>query len=1032
VIKADVRWLHISDFHLKADDAYDHDTVLDALITSIPTLMRRFGKVDLVIASGDIAFSGKKGEYARAEAFFSKLLSAVGLGRERLFLVPGNHDIDRSLNSGLSRGPRTREEADLYFGLNKKIVHLEHRMSEFEKWHNEFFGKVRHIDLRKTYSIENVNINGVTVALALFNTASFSMDESDSGKLFVGRRCVQEAVSILNANPADLHLSVMHHPLSWLSAIESANIKALLSDNFHCILSGHLHENEIEDIRGSSGAALFFSAGATYQTRKWPNTALICTASGSEVRVTPLRYVDTPRPLWALDTALFPQAPTYEEVFPLGRLSTAVALPVPTLAMPAAAVSSASGLDAAQTQLDDRLFVTPLGKVVFAEPRLMPRTQLAALERSDDKAVSIADIVNDERSYLIEARPEYGASTLCHALQVAILRAGKKVVFRNCRNIPNYVKKLEQEFGAEIRGDGGRPTLILDDFDWDRDDRLLGELSRAGWFTRVIIISPNRRFGDTQLIDLSSVPFGPEILHLWAMGRDEIRKFAGLVLDACDPISEARAVDKVYSDLLALRIPLTPSNVLMYLRVLQREGDFEPLSRVDILEHYLAESLRKPSDVTTSSFNFKNKMDVLSSFAYQLHGQRRSEFDEREWLNFCEVYQGKTLREFDAKNFYGELIESRIFSSHRGGVCFKYEFYYTFFLGRFLWPRPVELRSFLSSENHLMHSSVIDVVTGLSSENSEIVNHLTDRLENHLSVFAQKYVRPDFDPLVKAIWPNDDEEEEKLWLPLQEAIRSGPSDAKHIDELKTSMVAEARTSNQQVTFDRFNELENALFAESWMLADALKNADDVDGDIKVRAWEAIAKSILIVFQVGTMFAPELAKRKRFNWGGISFLDFDRAAKDLDNKPHEIFVSVVTSLADAAIAKTAQEHGSVKLSAVFRSSSVNSKFSGFLQMLNFACIATARGRGWVDITTTIIEQTDKNAFYLSEMLNQLMRILQVEIMPNRDREAMKRLVALIQTKRDYGKQTPGAKAVSRMVSAMERSEFFPDPEQPEID
>ena len=325
-----------------------------------------------------------------------------------------------------------------------------------------------------------------------------------------------------------------------------------------------------------------------------------------------------------------------------------------------------------------------------------------------------------------------------------------------------------------------------------------------------------------------------------------------------------------------------------------------------------------------------------------------------------------------------------------------------------------------------MHWAVVDVVTGLSSENSEIITTLTARLEKHLSEFADKYVRSDFDPLIKAIWPADDEEEKRLWLPVSEAIKAGPADSKKIDELKTSLLAEARTANQMVTFQKFNELENALFAECWMLADALKNADDVDGATKVSAWEAISRSILVVFQVGTMFAQELAKRKRFKWGGISFVDFDRAAEGLEDDPQQAFVSVVTALVDAAISKTAQDYGSSKLSAVFRSSIQGERFTGFMSVLNFTCIATARGRGWSEAAAEIINATDKNAFYLSEMLRQLMRLLQFEIMPNRDREAMKILVGLIRAKRDLGKQSPGSKAVKRLVDAMERQDYFPQP------
>lgn len=650
---------------------------------------------------------------------------------------------------------------------------------------------------------------------------------------------------------------------------------------------------------------------------------------------------------------------------------------------------------------------------------------MATLDAGDEGGMTIEDLAKSDESFLIEARPEYGATAVCLSLRLAILRSGKRALSRNARHIPNYRKKLETEFGSDI-GAAEKPTLILDDFDAERDDRLLRELSDSKWFSRVILVAVNRRLSDGFTPDTSSLPFQPRLMYLWALGRTEIRNFASIVLDPNDFISESRAVDKVYSDLLSLRIPLTPSNVVMYLRVLQREGDFEPLSRVDILSRYLSELLRKPSDAMSDSFNFKNKMDVISSFCFHLHELEDADFDERIWLNFCSEYQSKTLSEFDARKFLNEMIEARIITSHSGLFYFRYQFYYSFFLGRFLWPRPAEIKKFLDSNFHLSCSNVIDVITGLSSENTEIVKILTDSLVGHLDEFASKYVRADFDPLAKAIWPNRDDEDEKLWQPVQAAIAAGPANAKEVDELKTSMLAEARTSYQEVTFQRFTELENALFAQSSMLGDALKNADDIDGQLKIAAWRAVAQVALVVFQVGTMFAPALSKRKRFRWGGIEFVDFHKAADGHDENSKDAIVSVIRSLVDSIATQRAQDFGTAKLSRLFREFSRQSECSGFLEVLTFTCIATARGGDWFDASKHIIERTDKNAYYLSEMLEKLLYLLEYEVMSGHDRDNMKRLVALIQAKRNLGKQHPGEKAVSKILGKLESSDYFPSP------
>ncbi|MGH8459743.1 MAG: metallophosphoesterase family protein, partial [Nevskiales bacterium] len=50
---------------------------------------------DLVIASGDLAELGKKKEFDDVLEFFGLLTAALDLPRERVVIVPGNHDINR-------------------------------------------------------------------------------------------------------------------------------------------------------------------------------------------------------------------------------------------------------------------------------------------------------------------------------------------------------------------------------------------------------------------------------------------------------------------------------------------------------------------------------------------------------------------------------------------------------------------------------------------------------------------------------------------------------------------------------------------------------------------------------------------------------------------------------------------------------------------------------------------------------------------------------------------------------------------------
>lgn len=101
-----IRWLHLSDLHFRGDEAWDRRTVVKALHRKAESLKDEGLAPDLVFVTGDVAWSGKRGEYEHAQRFFTQLGDVLGLKpRESFFVVPGNHDVDRAAHG---RCPRRR------------------------------------------------------------------------------------------------------------------------------------------------------------------------------------------------------------------------------------------------------------------------------------------------------------------------------------------------------------------------------------------------------------------------------------------------------------------------------------------------------------------------------------------------------------------------------------------------------------------------------------------------------------------------------------------------------------------------------------------------------------------------------------------------------------------------------------------------------------------------------------------------------------------------------------------------------------
>jgi 3',5'-cyclic AMP phosphodiesterase CpdA len=95
-------WLHVSDFHVGTGDSYERNLILGALVEAGGTYREVGHAPDLIFATGDLGDTGKAGDCLLAEAFFNDVLETAGLDRRRLFVIPGNHDVHRSLGEGLA------------------------------------------------------------------------------------------------------------------------------------------------------------------------------------------------------------------------------------------------------------------------------------------------------------------------------------------------------------------------------------------------------------------------------------------------------------------------------------------------------------------------------------------------------------------------------------------------------------------------------------------------------------------------------------------------------------------------------------------------------------------------------------------------------------------------------------------------------------------------------------------------------------------------------------------------------------------
>ncbi|WP_028314253.1 SUMF1/EgtB/PvdO family nonheme iron enzyme [Desulfatibacillum aliphaticivorans] len=299
--------LHISDLHIESSKAktFDRSVVLDPLIKRVKEDAEEGLAPEIIAVTGDIAFKGVKEEYALAKDFFKELLDAVGLSYKSLYIVPGNHDVNRK-----KYRPGDIPRYDDMQKLDEELMHYRDDLLKGMREYFTFAGELCphlepvEMDLAPFANIHEIK-NGGKVGLVGLNSAwmcrQLPEDQEDRFQIAVGRYQMEQAMKALEEKgPADANICLFHHPLSWLWSRDSRLCINRLNQFF--VLSGHLHEADGSFANTYDGQLFSFQAGAAYYSTQFPNRFQYITLDwgSKKVRLDFRKYVSE-RGIWSLD-----------------------------------------------------------------------------------------------------------------------------------------------------------------------------------------------------------------------------------------------------------------------------------------------------------------------------------------------------------------------------------------------------------------------------------------------------------------------------------------------------------------------------------------------------------------------------------------------------------------------------------------------------------------------------------------------------------------------------------------------------------
>jgi len=273
--KKGLTWLHLSDWHQKGKE-FNREVVRDALLKDIrerKTISPDLAEIDFIIFSGDIAFNGLQEEYINAiEMLFNPILEASNVKRDRLFIVPGNHDLDRNefelLPNSILAHMNSDEAVQDWLTNDKKRRRLLEPFRDFASFVTAYTGQ----DSPDYANIRKWQIGGINISLLGINSSWMCGRKdvigniNDKGFVLIGEPQIYNSLKQIIAS--DIKIAVLHHPFDWLAGFDRNHAETYLMGQCDFILHGHDHKPQVKIIDSTSGKCAFVPAGTCYDKRK--------------------------------------------------------------------------------------------------------------------------------------------------------------------------------------------------------------------------------------------------------------------------------------------------------------------------------------------------------------------------------------------------------------------------------------------------------------------------------------------------------------------------------------------------------------------------------------------------------------------------------------------------------------------------------------------------------------------------------------------------------------------------------------------
>lgn len=868
-----IKIIHLSDFHLDGTELPKQKQRLTrALLDDLNTYI----DADTIVAfTGDLINKGgknfqlqDKGRIAPFDSFYKHFVEPIVKQypsiEQKIFLVPGNHDINRGKIEKISEeglksvlnNPETLDEFIQERIKKDDFRHLE-RIEDYKLFEKTFYENYPVKCITNFHSSFLCTIGGKSIGISCFNSAWLCRDDADRGNLLMGKFQIEDSLTFI-AN-ADVKIALMHHPVTFLKDFDYSNAKQMLQGNYNILLNGHTHELESELTQSIAGNLFTSIASSTIgdpSNREliYGYTVIEYDLRKKKILLRFRKYVDAHSKFL-----------NHNEV---GNNEGIKEIKIPTTEQVQAYQLSSSLVDklegVMQEKLNEDLIIYNSGTrnpftidSIFVQPTISNYPENSNYENTEAKTYSIEDIIKHEGNFLVYGLKESGKTILADKIFLDYIKR-----FEELRTIPillkftafkNYeIERLIKDFLQESSEDTksiikeNRLVLIVDDISFSRKspDQLARLSAFLNTHSNVKLIATSHQNIESvipaEYLSYNS-NFQFTLGFIQSLGAKEIK---GLIQNwfAGQDIDFHENLEKLIKHFKDLELPRTPLAVTLFLWIIEKQ-ERKPINNSTLVQLFIENLLEKANfeEVYSESFDFKNKLRMLAYFAkYVLdHGDEENNYsvEMHDAIKFLQDYvKGKF--EINPSTLLQNLVNRGLLSYQDGSnIRFKSSCFFHYFLAVYMEHSEDFKKFTLSPDNYLDFQEEIGYYTGLKRDATDVLEFTQIQLSRaFLDLNEQLISHPDE---IDSFFDTNNALSAKISL---DRVKNKPTeqqlDKMFDDQLKEIPVQKNIPKKGKETA---NELELDKILR--LAAIVLKNCEEVDAfDKRVNAFKNIILS----------------------------------------------------------------------------------------------------------------------------------------------------------------------------------------------